>query len=413
MRILVIHDELYPNTSANARIVYRIVDELAKHSDIEITIMGCARTEEQFAPTYHGCNVVHSPWEKACKYQRMLQSLGKHKWLRYLLMPRSILYRLMYPRWTPRDIEMMRWIFHHRRQFDVILACSMPFYPIDIASRISKYIPVVNYYMEPFWGILPSYYPDDKTTCRQWDGAASRIIAPNLIKKTYVQHADDNITAKIVVAEFPNIVARNIASTADLPRLLNSKSINLAFAGKFYPKVRDPQYLFDIMDVIHSSNICLTMAGGFNGSFPRAFVDKYFSNKIPYLQYVGMLPPEKADDILLQADILVHIGNTNPMFLPSKILDYISTGKPILNLYQHDECPTLEILDAYPLKLNIRVGSPITNELIQQIIEFCVENRGKQIPFEEIEPLYWQYTPRFVGEIFYKMLLEAKNEKSK
>lgn len=413
MRILVIHDELYPNTSANARIVYRIVDELAKHSDIEITIMGCARTEEQFAPTYHGCKIVHTPWEKTYKYQRMVQSLGKHKWLRYILMPRSILYRLMYPRWTPRDIEMMRWIFHHRRQFDVILACSMPFYPIGIASRMSKYIPVVNYYMEPLWGHLPSFYPDSKTICSQWDGVATRIIAPDLIKKSYIKNATDEIAAKIVVAEFPNIVARDIASTANKTSLLNSKSINLNFVGKFYPKMRDPQYLFEIMEVIHSSNICLTMAGGFNGSFSQTFVDKYFSNKIPYLQYVGMLPPEEADALLMQADILVHIGNTDPILLPSKILDYISTGKPILNLYQHEECPTLEILDAYPLKLNIRVGSPITNELIQQIIEFCVENRGKQIPFEEIEPLYWQYTPRFVGEIFYKTLLEAKNEKSK
>ena len=124
-----------------------------------------------------------------------------------------------------------------------------------------------------------------------------------------------------------------------------------------------------------------------------------------------MLPPHQADQLLMQSDILVHIGNTRPDMLPSKILDYISTGKPIINLYQHDQCPTLTILEKYPLKINIRVGSTLTADLLHQIKDFCFNNRGIQIPFSEIESFYTQYTPKVVGDIFYETLYSVTNKK--
>lgn len=405
MRLLVIHDELYPNTSANARIVYRIIDELLKHYDVEVTIMGCAQTEEQYAPLYHECKIVHTPWKKTCRYFRFLDKLGRLKCLRYILMPRSIVYRVLHPRWTPRDVEMMRWIYHHRRQFDVILACAMPFYSVDIATQISRYIPVVNYYMEPYWGNLPSFYSNEHIISRLWDGSALRVIVPEHIKKIYMEYADKDIIDKLVVAEFPNVVKHDEHKIDDI--LFSAEKINLAFVGKFYPEVREPQYLFDIMQLIHTKGIGLTIAGGFNGTFSKSYVEKYFSNNISYIKYVGMLPPHEADDLLMNSNVLLHIGNTKPELLPSKILNYISTGKSIINLYQHEHCPTLEILANYPLKINIRVGTPLTPELIQSIVDFCCENCDKQLPFIEIEKLYKKYTPKVVGHIFYRTLKDV------
>lgn len=404
MRILVLHDELYPNTSANARIVYRIIDELLKHKDVDITILGCAQTEEQRALFYRGAKVIHKPWKIATRYLNLVRYLGKLKWLRYILMPRSIVYGVRYQHWEPRDIEMYRWIYRNRREFDIILACGMPFYTINIASKLSKFIPVVNYYMEPYW----NNDSKEKQIARLWDESASRIITTGLISNLYAKNADDSIMKKIVQVEFPNMIEREQTITKSP---LNEHDITLAFVGKFYPKVRDPQFLFDIMDKIHNNGINLSIAGGFNGSFPKIFVEKYFRNMISYIKYLGMLPPHQADQLLMQSDILVHIGNTRPDMLPSKILDYISTGKPIINLYQHDQCPTLTILEKYPLKINIRVGSTLTADLLQQIKDFCFNNRGIQIPFSEIESFYTQYTPKVVGDIFYETLYSVTNKK--
>lgn len=407
MRLLVIHDELYPNTSANARIVYRIIDELLKHNDVDITILGCAQTKDQFLTHYHKCPIIHEPWQKTCRYFRFLDRLGRFKLLRYILMPRSIVYRILHPRWTPRDVEMMRWIYHHRRQFDVVLACAMPFYSIDIAAQIAKYIPVVNYYMEPYWNHLPSIYSNLHMISRLWDGSASRVIVPEHIKQIYMKHADKDIVDKLVTAEFPNVQKNDEHEIDNI--FFSSDKINLAFVGNFYPEIRNPQYLFNIMEHIHSSGISLHIAGGFNGSFSKSFLEKYFTNKMPYISFMGMLPPDQASSMLMQADILVHIGNTTPEMLPSKILDYISTGKPIINLYQHDKCPTLSILNDYPLKLNIKVDESLTEGLLHKIISFCGDNKGAKVSFTEIERLYKKYTSKYVGDVFYQILFEVLN----
>lgn len=409
MKVLLLHDELYPNTSANARIVYRIVDELLKHVDVDITILGCARTKEQFEPFYHRAKIIHKPWRIASRYLHLVRCLGRFKWLRYILMPRSFIYRLKYQHWEPRDVEMFRWIYYNRSRFDVILACGMPFYTIDIASKLAKYIPVVNYYMEPFWNDLLKKDTEKIDIFKLWDGSASRIITTESISKLYKINSKKDIMDKIILAEFPNVFERQAKNLC----VKKIDTINLVFVGKFYPNVRNPQYLFDIMEHIHLNGISLTMAGGFNGSFSESFVERYFQNKASYIKYLGMLPAQDADKLLLQSDILIHIGNTDPNLLPSKILDYISTGKPIINLYQNEQCPTLEILEQYPLKLNIRTETPITQELVRRIVDFCKDNLGKKLPFTEIEPLYKKYTPKVVGEIFYKTLKDAFESKRK
>ena len=94
-RVLYIVDEAYPTTSANGRIVYRIIDELIKHPDISVTILACAKTKEQLQQTeYQGCPIVHTPNIHATAAEQLNMRLGKRKWLRYFMMPRTIYYRL-------------------------------------------------------------------------------------------------------------------------------------------------------------------------------------------------------------------------------------------------------------------------------------------------------------------------------
>ena len=46
-------------------------------------------------------------------------------------------------------------------------------------------------------------------------------------------------------------------------------------------------------------------------------------------------------------------GNKVDNQVPSKIFDYISLGKPIINVYTSEKDPALEYLKQYPLALNI------------------------------------------------------------
>lgn len=400
MRILLLHDEIYPNTSANARIVYRIVDELLTHNDVEVTIVGRAQTQEQFAPNYKSAKVVHGPWLNAIKYLQLVHKLGQWKVLRYILFPHSIAYRLFHKQLRePYQVEFLLWTYKHRHEFDVVLACSMPEYTVAIAAMMSKYIPVVYYYMEPLLSMVEQR--------KEWDAKASKIILPSIYASTTL--GENN--RKNVLAEFCNIVERPMVATA---QLATTYDFNLAFVGKFYPTVRHPQYVFDIIEQLQSrGKYGLHVAGGFNGLFPEPFIDKYFTNTLPWLHYYGFVQPDVADSYLLQSDVLVHIANKTSSQMPSKILDYIATGKPILNFYYNDDCPTLPVLKQYSMALNVKMEEPITDELINQIVDFCTKYKGRTIPFSQIEQQYEQYTPKYVGNIFYKTLQTAINEFNK
>ncbi|MBQ0090110.1 MAG: glycosyltransferase [Prevotellaceae bacterium] len=397
MRVLLLHDEIYPNTSANARIVYRIVDELLTHSDVEVTIVARAQTQEQFSPNYKSAKVVHGPWLNALKYSQLIQKLGRWKFLRYILFPHSIAYRLYHKQLRePYQVEFLLWTYKHRHEFDVVLACSMPEYTVAIAAMISKYLPVVYYYMEPLLRMT-----DQR---KVWDTKATKIILPSIYASTTL--GENN--RKNVLAEFCNIVERPVVATA---QLATTYDFNLAFVGKFYPTVRHPQYVFDIIEQLQSrGKYGLHVAGGFNGPFPKPFIDKYFTNALPWLHYYGFVQPDVADSYLLQSDVLVHIANKTSSQMPSKILDYIATGKPILNFYYNDDCPTLPVLKQYSMALNVKMEEPITDELINQIVDFCTKYKGITIPFSQIEKQYEQYTPKYVGKIFYDTLHAAINE---
>ena len=410
IRVLYIVDEAYPTTSANGRIVYRIIDELIKHPDIFITIIARAKNAEQLQQMeYHGCPIIHMPNIHATAAELLNKRLGSHKWLRYILKPRTIYYRLSREN-DYYNAELKRWIRRHINEYDVIVANSMPFYPLAISSQFGDIKPVVLYKMEPVAHYVHhGDFEKGKQTEEAWDNCSSAIIMEGLIHKFYSQYASKANLSKTTIAGFPCIIKRE---QGDVEHRLHKDTINLVYVGKFYYQKRDPRYLFALMDKLHDKGIRLTIAGGYYYSgLPKEVISKYFTNKIPYINYLGELPAEQADALLQEADVLVHLGNHVSDQMPSKILDYISSGKPILNIYGIDDCPTLPYLQHYPLALNIKEGTEINEDLIEHISQFICQSKGKQIPFEQIEKEYKECTAAYVGQQFYEVIQSVTNNK--
>ena len=328
-------------------------------------------------------------------------------WLRYIFMPRTIYYRLS----GENDYfkaETKLWIRRHLSEFDVIVANSMPFYPLEIASKFGDQKPVVLYKMEP---VAQYVHHGDFEKGRKieeaWDNRASAIIMEGLIYKFYSQYASKENLNKTTIAGFPCIIKRE---QGEVGNRMRKDKINMVYVGKFYYQKRDPRYLFALMDRLQEYGIRLTIAGGvYYSGLPKELLLKYFTNKIPYITYLGELPAEQADALLNGADVLVHLGNRVSDQMPSKILDYISSGKPILNVYGIEDCPTLPYMKRYPLAMNIKDGTEITDGLIKQISQFICQSKGKKIPFEQIEKEYMECTPSYVGKQFYEVIQSVTN----
>ena len=86
----------------------------------------------------------------------------------------------------------------------------------------------------------------------------------------------------------------------------------------------------------------------------------------------------------------MNIGNAVDNQMPSKIFEYISTGKPIINIFKSTDCPTLKYLGRYPLVLNIHEAEIRKDPAgcVSRVQAFCRGHRGERVPAEETKRLY-------------------------
>ena len=112
-----------------------------------------------------------------------------------------------------------------------------------------------------------------------------------------------------------------------------------------------------------------------------------------------MVSSSEATSIRNNADFLINIDNTNMTQVPSKLFEYISTGKPIINFYFNDKSPSLVYLQRYPLCLNIKVTcDPIY--AAKMIESFIVGSLNRMVPIEVIAKRFAECTPEYVANLF-------------
>ena len=102
--------------------------------------------------------------------------------------------------------------------------------------------------------------------------------------------------------------------------------------------------------------------------------------------------------------MLVNIGNAVDNQMPSKIFEYISTGKPVVNIYKSPECPTLKYLERYPLALNLyeKDAEERPAENAEKVRAFCLAHRGERVPADKILQLYSANTFEAFAETLHR-----------
>ena len=407
-KILFIHDNLFVSPDANSRIVFRLIQYLLDHYDMDISLMGRAACKEEFVDEYHGCRLIHEPRIRVEESMHLKKQLGKWNILRYVLMPRTISYRINNDV-EPYVVEARKWLNKHADEYDVVIATCSPYYPLKLAAEISHKVPVVYYKIDPVATIILSEKPnkDEKLVTIEneiaWDACASRIITTDVIFKYYNLLPTKVNSDKVLLLNYPNIVERKLSDKANntIVDSFNKTKINLCFIGTFYSDVRNPQFLLNLMNKLRGTDMILHILGRMGDC--TTMIDAHIACNSNVI-YHGVLPPSVADDVMLQSDALIHVGNAVDSLMPSKILDYISSGKPIINLCKIPSCPTLPLMERYPMGMTIYEYEDLTDEIIDQLVSFCTTNKGKQIPFDQISKQYYDSTIEYVGDKFYEVI---------
>ncbi|HZL09022.1 MAG TPA: hypothetical protein VFC65_03410 [Prolixibacteraceae bacterium] len=155
-----------------------------------------------------------------------------------------------------------------------------------------------------------------------------------------------------------------------------SKAIKFVFMGTLSPGVRTPENLLKIFEKLlnfkSSINLELHLYGKINSSIKSFNEYADLINKSIFLH--GSVPKNQVHYILKEADILVNIGNSNPYQEPSKIIEYVYLGKPVINICSINNDSSKELLDQYPLNFNIYKSDIENDNMIEKLIEFVTKN---------------------------------------
>lgn len=177
----------------------------------------------------------------------------------------------------------------------------------------------------------------------------------------------------------------------------NTNKIVLIYAGLFYKDLRNPEKMLDILSKLENnceiklfSKVCEDIVENKKHLFTEC---QLITN--------GLISHEECIKEIAKADILINLGNSITNQMPSKILEYISFGKPILNFYFTEEDMCLPVLRKYPIVLNINVNNYSETD-VEEIKKFINNNKGVKLSFDEATKNLMDYRVDNIAEKIYK-----------
>ena len=210
-----------------------------------------------------------------------------------------------------------------------------------------------------------------------------------LLKEFEEDYKNALFKEKIVYFHLPCI--RQIKKTNDkCPINFDPKFINCVFLGDFYLGVENTDFIFRLFEKISLPVKLYTIGklGDYENTinlWKEKLQDKYICHE--------RISQNDAHNVMLNADVLVSMGHDSTNMCPSKVIDFIASGKPILHIEKIKNCCGTKYLENYQNKICVYQNDELTDEKIHKIEKFIKESKSKErIPFDLILSQYSDFT---------------------
>lgn len=383
MRILIITERIYPKPGNNGNLISKLIPHLAEHHHVEILSMAFGKTEPlpdtMFGVPVHWARDDKRDWKRKYLYPAVSKAVDKNGY------SDAISSMILTEEIRRLDAE---------RHFDVLFTMSEPFVSTLSALSFPKKKRIL-YIMDP-----------PAQVCGGADTAYRQKMLPEMLRKqdfilttpfireALLQNGLEQADKKTETVGFPMITPQTVQ-----PRPVDGEKIKLLFCGWLYSDIRSPQYFLDIV-----SRLDERFEVTFMGRECETLLDRFPIETKATIITLPQQPYETALQAMADADILINIGNSVPVHMPSKTLEYINTGKPMVNFYKIPDCPTLYYTQRYPLCLNLFEAEKDVNLAAQTFTDFCLTQKGKTLDHTWIEQEYADCTPQYIAQIILDFL---------
>lgn len=199
----------------------------------------------------------------------------------------------------------------------------------------------------------------------------------------------------------PYMLPNDLWKPNDKISIFDKNNINCVYAGRFYDDIRNPEPMLKIFSGIDEERILLHLFS--DGC--EDIVDKYTSNHI--IKH-GLVSRDEIKNIYYDSDCLIVVLNVSDEFLPSKIFEYIVTGKPIIAFYINQRSKEL---DKYPLSLQIQTNNG--KNMHKELLDFIYDMHGKTVESKQIEKIFENNCKDNVYHILNHSIQNKKIERSR
>lgn len=158
----------------------------------------------------------------------------------------------------------------------------------------------------------------------------------------------------------------DLPSFDSAPPQVEPRVLRCVFGGRFYRQIRNPGPLLQWFaaqraaegEFVLELHIC-----GDLGDCADLF------DPLPEgVSLHGFLPHEKALEFLRSGHVLIHMGNANTFQLPSKVVEYVALGRPILNFAQVPNGAAARFFQGFERTLTINATEPGFPESTQESV---------------------------------------------
>ena len=289
------------------------------------------------------------------------------------------------------------------KHYDIIISFCMPFALNVIAGKLMELGLANEWYsifLDPF--VNNKCLEHNKITYRQ-------KIAPKVlknVKKIFMQEGiiQENIKMgynpeyhnKVIEIALPNLKDRKIQSKVDK----SNTDILMTYAGHLYEDIRRPNQMLDIISQFPKNYTLQIIGDGCEDIIEKK--KSLFKNSKLIMK--GKIPFEKCLEEESRSNILVNIGNVITNQMPSKVFEYISTGKPVVNFYFSEDDLGLKYFKNYPLCFNLNVNNYTQND-VNNLIDFCNKNAYEKWSFEDATKNLHEYRSENICKKIYEEIM--------
>ena len=235
--------------------------------------------------------------------------------------------------------------------------------------------------------ILPAKYREKSGL--KWENRLFKIYDLILIMEChqkYYYQKHPSYLRKFKIVNFP-LIENNVINKKN-----KESKISLIYAGTLYKQLRNPSFMLNMLNKISRNiNIKVDIMGSGDCN---DIIDDAMKKSKNIIKYHGMVNHEEVIKYIKSCDILLSIGNKESPMMPSKIYEYISTGKPIIHIYSSENDPCLEPLRKYGNSLLIRDGDFDCIKMVEKFI-----NNKHVLDYSIIKDMFETSTPEYTIKI--------------